>query len=534
MIITKEIEVSWNPNNQDHFINLGYKYFWRGKFTVPIESLPPNSQYNILIQCDYCGKHFYRKFRDHQFIINRDKFINKDCCKDCVNLKTKEILVYKQENNLLDENTDGYWTFKENRLKELDLYIKKYGNADNLYISKEGNKIWFNFRNNNHYIPDAIEELGYNLDEIMKYKPIGYYDDIKNVISRIEIFINKYGKFPTMEEIKKDLSISQRHITKHGGIYKIKKLMNYNDENDLIDDNGFYNLSAYEYMVAQWLIHNGISYKREQYPFPKSEGLYRSDFMFITNNNEIVHCEVWGYSNKDSTPDGINYNDVKNRKLELYKKYNLKVISIDKDLLISNRIDIIQEKLYDIFKTFFDIGFKYIENKTILPSRNLSDIELLDIIMKYSKNKEFLPEIKALKINGMYRYYEEIIKRYNSYNNFAIKFEKKTNKKYNYWNKNSIFEVFNILNKNNLPIKYETLNELGYNNIPGIILSINLKLLDLKLEFYNSLIDSKIPKDDIVFLENIINNKGTNIKNKVTSEQQLLAQQILNNIPLSH
>src|SRR5206468_5382423 len=106
----------------------------------------------VELQCDYCGKKFNRMYSDHTLIRNRD-IVHKDACEGCRDYKSKEVMNYKQSVGLLTKKDNGYWTFKENRLKELNLFLKKYGSADYLYSkSKEGKTVWLHFNRNNHSI----------------------------------------------------------------------------------------------------------------------------------------------------------------------------------------------------------------------------------------------------------------------------------------------------------------------------------------------------------------------------------------------
>lgn len=302
-----------------------------------------------------------------------------------------------------------YWNSKEIRLKELDDFIKENGNIDNLYSSNgKGYYIWLAFHRYNHSIIDAVQELGYDLDLVMNRKPNGYFDNVENITSRIKCFISKYNKFPTEEEIVKELSIDLRHIRKHGGIYEIKRLMGYQEDN-LIDDNGFYNSSAYEYLVAQWLIKNNIPYKREQYPFPISESPYRSDFtLYNINSNPIVHIEVWGMTTE-------NYYHVKEEKLKLYDKYKINLISLDREIISKNRIDKIQEFLKEQISPYLNVELKHFDNIEILPPRDLNDEQLLDRLLSFSDDKDYLPSILELKKSRSQKYYNEVIKRYKYY-----------------------------------------------------------------------------------------------------------------------
>lgn len=475
----------------------------------------------IELVCDYCGKSFERKLKDHRKIAKKN-IVDKICCVDCKGLKQKEVTKYKLGNGMLTKKDVGYYSDKQNRLKELNNYIINHDTLDNLYSSEDGKNIWLHFRYYNHSIINAIEELGYDVDIILKRKPNGYYNDISNITKRIQAFIDNYTKFPTLEEMYANLGIDIRQLQKHGGLYEIKRIMNYTDNKDLRDDNGFYNASSYEYIVAQWLIRNGISYKREQYPFPLDESPYRSDFtIFDINNNPIVHIEVWGITS-------AHYHDVKEKKIELYNKYNLKLISIGRDLLAKNRIDYIQKYLKEQLFPYLNVELKQFDNIKILPPRDLSDEQLLNMLLSFSSDKECLPSILDLKKGRSQGYYNEVIKRYNHYDIFAEIFDKKVSRRYGYWTENTLYNAFEDLIKQGIPLNQKSFKESKYMGIYDAIKRSNLNLISMKLDFFSKIyLPLILPEYELKFINNVASNSGINIKNKVTPEHQLLAKQIL-------
>lgn len=104
MLITKEVETCWNPNNRTNFEKLGYVYEWRGRFTVPVHHLTENSHVKVDVLCDYCleegiEKHIIQKWQDYNK-SKRDSIIQKDCCKDHWYKKCSESneLIYGENN----------------------------------------------------------------------------------------------------------------------------------------------------------------------------------------------------------------------------------------------------------------------------------------------------------------------------------------------------------------------------------------------------------------------------------------------------
>lgn len=74
ILLTKEIDINWNPANFKHFLSKGYKYTCMGYFfTVKVEDLNIGSRYKVLVACDEecCTNikkmdygEYYRKYRN--------------------------------------------------------------------------------------------------------------------------------------------------------------------------------------------------------------------------------------------------------------------------------------------------------------------------------------------------------------------------------------------------------------------------------------------------------------------------------------
>lgn len=331
------------------------------------------------------------------------------------------------------------WKNETEVLKEIDTFIKNNGG---LLINCRGKDRWYNIikycKKYNYNIDDLCARLGYDYANFKKVRsPRGYYSNYENVKCSINEFINKRGYFPTLKELNYDLHISSYMIKKHGGINKIKDDMHYIG-NDLIDDSGFRNHSHYEYIIAQFLLHNNISYLREQHPFPVPYNNYRSDFTFKTKNEEIIHLEVWGYTDKDKSKIAKKYNKIKNQKIQLYKKYNIKFISIEPSLF-SNTLDDLQLNLKDMLSEILDSKLNIVNNDLLVYPYKMSDKELFDEIMKLSKDGINLPIKKDFSQNNISLLYE-VLKRFGNYSNFAKKFNALLNKKYNFWSEDFVYD----------------------------------------------------------------------------------------------
>ncbi len=95
MLISTEIEVRWNYNNKEHFINKGYNFTkCTDIFVAKIEDLNETNNSKILYECDYCHEIISTDYKN--YIKSKNKsIIQKDCCKKCKPIKTKEQTMIK-------------------------------------------------------------------------------------------------------------------------------------------------------------------------------------------------------------------------------------------------------------------------------------------------------------------------------------------------------------------------------------------------------------------------------------------------------
>ena len=425
---------------------------------------------------------------------------------------------------------------REQILKELNDYILIYGTVDNITKNKIGENIYRYFQKNKEYIEDAIEELGYELNKVKTYKTKGYYDDFNKVKILLEKFIELNNRFPIKLEIMNDLGIGQRYIDKFGGMNELKRKMNYTS-NDLIDLRGDFNRSIQELQVANFLCMQGLKnkYKREQHPFPKSEGRYRSDFMFDLDDNKKLHIEVWGYDTNTNSSICEEYNKKRKIKEQLYEKYKDSIILVSTEQnIFNNKYENIEKELYNIFSKYLDLKYKDVDYRLLIPSTKLTDEDLLNNILKLSKDKNYLPSTKSIHDNGMSGLHIEILKRYNSYLDFANKFNKKLLFTEYKWDKELIFSFFKqiaddnkLIDKNNLEIicknSYANLCKFG-----GIV--------KLKLEFLNDYLISNnyIPYIEINWLvelsNGIIKTNSNYDEADIQKAQQLISNMDKNNL----
>jgi len=546
MLITKELTITWNPKNIKWYTSKGYCFTKIGDtFIIPIKDISLGCTQYVDLLCDYCKVNI-KSIKYVQYINGRkNNKIQKDCCDKCVDKKHREAMDLIKENNIGKTHyfvkqgiikEKGYWNKRENRLLEVDKYLKKYKTLDNYSINKTEGTLIRNLTKYGELIYDMAIELGYNINEILTYKPVGWYNNFNNLKNDILILIDKFGYFPSLQEIFKELKISNHIIDKYGGINNIKSMLNYNDINDLKDKSGYYNRSKFELWTANFLLDYDVIYERESKPFNIEDGQYRSDFKIsiIQNHKNIdYYVEVWGYTKSSTNVKSIEYNKVRDIKENLYKKYKYQLISIEPEVFINKKYEDINKSLYNIFKHILNKNYnKYIINNYI-PANTLSDEELLTEALLISNNKNQLPSSKDL-VKEKYGIYKEIIRRYNNYKNFAQKYGKNTmyvNK--NYWSDiNNLFNIYNyMINKYDKILTQKENKELSSvdnnlnKNMYAYVIKLHGGVIQTKLKFFEN--NLYIPNKELEYIKNVSNKIGRNIKNKVTSEQQQLAKQIL-------
>ena len=502
---------------------------------VKIEDVNPNCKNEVNVKCTICGTYHGMRYRTYYLLVNNSE-IKEYYCIHCKNYKVKLLKDIEQKNGLLTRNDNYYWNYKENKLKELDNYIKKYGNVNNISI----NDYRLNEELANENLCELIQELGYNFDDVSDNKPYGYYDNVDNLINEIKSFILKYDKFPTQIEMFKELGLTNKHIFKHfNSTDELKKYMVYSDKDDLIDNRGDFNKSNRELYVANYFVAQGLSdnYKREQYPFKRFDNSinYKSDFTFYLNNNKEIHIEVWACDNEENTSKFKNYYKTRLIKEKLYKYYkdNIILIGINKNVF-SGTYKEIESNLYNIFKDHINLKFQIVDYNLLLSYNSYNEDELFNMLMEYSNDNNFMPNIKELRIdkngNSLYDY---ILRRYGGLKYFSDKYKKEMFTKPNYyWNDEKVFQSFDyMINKyGQILSKSKCNNDIMFRGLYAYIKSIHYyKIRYIEYRLQNGF---NIFNDMIYYLNNIINEYGNGIKNNknITNEDRLLAQEILNNI----
>lgn len=81
------VEVKWHPSNKQRLESLGYKYTGIGTSVyVKIEDVSNGSKSFVEVICDYCGRHYNKRYKD--YFAQRQN--GKDCCCNCTHKKICE------------------------------------------------------------------------------------------------------------------------------------------------------------------------------------------------------------------------------------------------------------------------------------------------------------------------------------------------------------------------------------------------------------------------------------------------------------
>lgn len=117
MILTKEVEMTWN-GNKSYYINKGYKFTKRfDTFMVKVEDLTKGSHSKIKCKCDICGEEKEQPYKEYLYCLKYDGLYY---CQKCSIIKQEKIMLklYGNKNPFKSEH------FKSETKKTC---LKKYG-----------------------------------------------------------------------------------------------------------------------------------------------------------------------------------------------------------------------------------------------------------------------------------------------------------------------------------------------------------------------------------------------------------------------
>ena len=534
MLITKEVTIEITNRNKSYYNKLGHNCLSGDIIHIKTEDLHKGSNLIVESLCDYCLKEGietilpkpYRRYNKE-----REKFPSDTCYKHRYE-KENDKLKYNNDNGLLTINDRRYFTFKENRLKELKNHIDEFGTITN--IENINRHLYGEILRNKETPTSLVEEMGYDVIKICGKLPPHYFDDWEKLEFYLRKLIKQIDRFPTQAEILKELNIGQQHIGRHGGMQGIKRKLNYIDESDLIDDSGYYNSSSYEYIFSQWILNNSpVKVERNVLISDNTEedGNYNCDFVLTLPNATKLWIEIWGGYRSNTKDQFHNYNDTHDTKMKLYNKYQHNLISIYPEFFDNRKYEDIQTALYELFSDKIECIHKCIDVEKIIPYAIIDEQELINKLLSYSSIKGYLPRSKIMRHNND-RLMKEITKRYGTYGKFSdkvgIPMEFKTNK---FWNEEKILEYFDLLHDKyskllNRPEIQKLKDDCNLckdlNGIVTILHRYGGGFINLQLTYLSKNI-TKINSNDINYLDKVINKKSQGIK----PEHQLLAKQIL-------
>lgn len=192
-----------------------------------------------------------------------------------------------------------------------------------------------------------------------------------------------------------------------------------------LDNNGGKCRSYMECVITNFFIDNDIAYIKEAlYKELIQNDTRRFDWK-LTIDDKIYYVEYAGiyYPNKMYSGFNKNYVNKIDGKIKDLKDGG----NYDKCLFIFPE-DIKTKSLKEIFESFLGVALKETKDKykiTTIEYFNKTNEELLEIVMRYSTTPEILPStgIISKKESGTY---DEIRKRFKTYNDFALHFGKQT------------------------------------------------------------------------------------------------------------
>lgn len=139
MLISKNIETKWSGRLQKYYIEKGYIFTGKNtSLTIDIKDLLLNSNCEVDVKCDYCGRIFKKSYDKYN---KQREIIRKDCCDDCKLLKLKEcnMLVYGQETSI--PNKEIAKLASDKLKKDFNIIKESFINKGLILLSEESDYI---------------------------------------------------------------------------------------------------------------------------------------------------------------------------------------------------------------------------------------------------------------------------------------------------------------------------------------------------------------------------------------------------------
>lgn len=161
MILTKKVEITFNPKNMKHYREQGIEVKYGEKYMMPVEFLPKYCGYKIMAKCENCGSK--KEITMQKYSTNKDRG-GKYYCKSCNNITFKESMLEKYG---VDNPSKNEGSIK----KRKKTCSEKYGNE--YYISSDihTNKLKIIFDNKYGGHPMKLDEFKFkSVDRILETK----------------------------------------------------------------------------------------------------------------------------------------------------------------------------------------------------------------------------------------------------------------------------------------------------------------------------------------------------------------------------
>jgi len=179
MLLSEYKKVKISRRNMPHYKEKGYLCNFGDFILAKVDDFSPSSKELVLVICEECKTIKEMKYQTYLLNINSTS-IHEYYCTKCNAVKSKLIFDKKQKLGLLNRDSNYYWTYKENVLRELSKYLSEYRILDN--ISRVDVSLYvamYKYYN----VEDLINELGYKLEDVFVAMPYGYYDKLENIVS---------------------------------------------------------------------------------------------------------------------------------------------------------------------------------------------------------------------------------------------------------------------------------------------------------------------------------------------------------------
>lgn len=251
--------------------------------------------------------------------------------------------------------------------------LQKIGRYDLLHATTKSSRLTNHEKNLTYYLKLA------NIDVSERKKLVwkkGYLE------SEIKKIVEKDGKFPSWKRLVEVLGGGVKDpICKASGLKVICEKMGFIYNGKYKSRDGHYLNSSYEYIFDEFLYSYGIPHEVDKY-INLELGKYRYDFKV----NDI-YFEIWEYSEDKNNSRSKLYCKKKELKLEIYRKNNLNLVSIDGEFI--KTCNNIEEYFKEIFnklnietKIVYPFNQKELMDKCSFATKEEVIISLKEIINK--------------------------------------------------------------------------------------------------------------------------------------------------------